>query len=283
MTLLGDGLFQVENREGHEDIRLKEGYEELEEPERDNDETSDSDPSGREECSDVGHDSDENDSGEDIGEKTDGEREHSGEFSDEVEPSDRYVDEFLDHRMSGPIEEVVSEVVEEPLVPDSGYLCDDDDGERHDDGRIEIGIDRSEVLVRSFDDEVYPVESESEDIGEEDVDEESSHERKESPGILPILESVEEEIVDTLDEVDSDIAEPWEGPSLDGSKKESDPDEKDDHEHPHRKDRVGNRDSCNRKAMDRLSLDSRDMDFHLMSFRGIILYFARHRKLVGKP
>lgn len=168
---------QVKRCEIQEDIRLQECHEEFEEPEGDNDDTSESESSTRDERSDIGHYSDEHYPGEYIGEETNGEWHDTSEFSDEVDPSDRHIDGFLGERVTAPVEEIVFEMMEKSFVTNRGELCDDDDRDRHNESRIGIGIDRSEIRMSSGYHEIEPVEHKSEHIPQEDEDEKSSGNR----------------------------------------------------------------------------------------------------------
>lgn len=283
MTLDSNGFFQIQKGQCREDICLKECYKEFKEPKWYNDNTSQSHTSGRDKCTNIGHNSDKDNSREDIGEKSDRKRECSREFSDEVEPSDRNIDELLDRCVSAKIEEIVSEVREESFVTDSGHLRNEDNRYCHDDGRIEVGVDRTEIFVSAFEDEVDPIESETEDIGEEDIHEESTDQRKEGTSCFPVFHGIEKEVVDTLDEVYTNIPESWKCPSFDGNEEKSNRSEKNRHEYPHGQDRIGYRKTADGKTMHRLPLDARDMDRHPLSFFSLRACFAAHNKNLGKP
>jgi hypothetical protein len=190
VRFLRNRLFQIQEREGREYICLKECHEELEKPERYHDDAPESDPPGRKETTQVGHNPDEYHPREYIREKSKGEGKNPGEFSDEVKPSDGDVDDLFHDGVSRPIEEIVSEMGEKTLVPDSGYLRDQDYRHCHDDRRVEIRIDRAQVVICSFHHEVDPIESEPEHIGEENIDEETSDKRKKGSGIFSVFYGV---------------------------------------------------------------------------------------------
>lgn len=278
-----DCFFQIEEWQGCEDICLKECYEELEEPKWYNYDASESDTSCWDKCTNIGHNSDKDNSCKYISEKSDRKGECSREFSDEVEPSNRNIDDFLHGRMSSKIEEIVSKVCEETFVSDCCHLRNEDNRYCHYNGCIKVRIDRTEVCVPTFEDEVDPIESETEYIGEEDIYEESTDQRKERACVLLALHRIEEEIIDSFDEVYSDVSEPWKRPSFDRSEEESNNNKENRHENPHGEYGIGDRYPCDRKTRNRLSLNSRDMDSHLVRFLSICLYFTAHRNFHGKP
>lgn len=141
MCFLGDRLFQVDTRECHEDECLEECNEKLEEPKWKNEESTEPiEPMEWEECPEIYDNSDECDSGEYIRKKSNWERYHTSELTEEVDPSDWNIYDFFHDTMTREIEEIVGEMMNWAFHDDSCSLCDDDRRESHDESRRYLSI-----------------------------------------------------------------------------------------------------------------------------------------------
>lgn len=200
-------FFEVDPRKRHEDERLKECYEDFKKPEWKNEQSSNE--SCVQERPEVGHDTDEGDTCEDVTEESDWEWEHSCEFSDEMNPSDRNVDDLLYDGRTWEVKQIVSKVCEESLVDDRCNLSDEYYRGPEDECCRKICVDRSEVMECLWEDESYPVEYESCDIRHEDEYEECPNNREELTSECAVSDETREVRIKTADDVLSKGSDDW--------------------------------------------------------------------------
>lgn len=220
MTFFGYGFPKIERCKIKENVCLEERDKELKEPKRHNDYFPDSETAGRYKTSDIGHNSNQYNTGKYISKESDRQGKYAGEFSDKMDPPDRYIDTLLRHRMTAPVEKVVFEMSEKTLVANRGNLCHHDNGNCHHERRIGIGIDGTKICMPIGKDEVQPVEYETEYIRDEYEYEKTPCNRQKPTCIFFVPYEIDKERIDAIYEVNPDIPDSRKEFGLDGSEKE---------------------------------------------------------------
>lgn len=189
-------LLEVDVHQDEEHDGLDDRDEEFEEPEGEDEQFTEVNSEERDFSGQKGDDSDQYGSGKDITEETEREREELGEFSDKVEPSDEDVDAFFHSAFPVVVEEESLEVRERPLVVYGEYLRQDDDRCCHRERRIQVAVDRAEIVRESRNEEIEPIEEERYEISNQDEEEESGDQKKETASECLVFHEVGNEIVE---------------------------------------------------------------------------------------
>ena len=261
MSFFWKGFSDIERRERHEDICLEECNEELEEPEWKGQDTEGSRMEKRNLFSDIDRHRDEDHPDEDIEKKSHREGSDTDELSCEVEPSDKDTDYLLSGRVSMIVEEVMLQLMHQPLESESRELCEHDDGEREDESRRQVRVDRSQIrteplIARREHEEIH---HESEDIPEKNHDHESAEEPDISMCRIHVSEKPSDIGDESCDDIESECLQSWESITAYREVKYSNNHKKHDHKYPCRKNRIRDMDTSDIPVSDIRSMRSRDM------------------------
>lgn len=93
------------------------------------------------------HDSEEHCTGKYISEETEWEGHDTDDFSYDMEPTDDDIDNFINNSITTKIKKVVEDISEKSTKPNHDDVWDENHEYCHPEGRIDIRINRSEIIV----------------------------------------------------------------------------------------------------------------------------------------
>lgn len=260
-------LTDIERGKRHEDERLEECYEELEEPEWESKYTECSSMERWNLSTNIYDNWDEDCTDEYIEKETHREWSNTDELSNEVEPTNEYWYDLLRKCVSMIVEEIVSEVMHWSLEVKRCKLCYEDNSCREYESCREVWVYRTEVYTEPVPCwyKYEPVKYKSEDIPSENHHHKSSKEPH-----IPMrhtLVTKESSCIskDTIHNVESECTKTWHLVCCNCDIEESNKEKKNSHKNPSRKNRIGNMDTTNCPIMDDISLRCGNMWTSMLS------------------
>lgn len=91
-----------------------------------------------------------------------------------MEPTHEDIDELIDDSFPTEVEDIVQDVSDDSTRSDHDDMRNDDHDDRHAKRRIDVGIDRSEIVVKARSEREEPIEQETVEVGSEDIEENSA-------------------------------------------------------------------------------------------------------------